>query len=122
LTGIDAFTIEFLKIVSMRISIAYLLFLLSACTNFHSTGRNDSCLANKIAYSEANLPLIYGREAINANDMYRRMNVAETKWIYTVKTPKAIKGNLHFSFISSLPDKYSNSNRAYSGLQDVNKN
>ena len=63
-------------------------------------------LENGTEYSEEDLPLIHGREAWRANDLYSEMADREIAWIRSQKTfEEAQTGDLR-SYVSSMLQKY----------------
>jgi len=65
------------------------------------------CLDKNIAYSEDKLPQQFGREAINANEMFKKMTALELHWIQTVKQPKTLAEDDIIGLVKKLALKYS---------------
>ena len=66
----------------------------------------QNCLDKNIDYSEKNLPQQFGREAINANDMYKKMTAMELRWINTPKQPKPLAKDDIIILVKRLSAKY----------------
>lgn len=67
----------------------------------------NDCLDMNIAYTEDKLPQQFGREAINANEMYKKMTTLELQWIQTVKQPKPLSTEDVIGLVKKLILKYS---------------
>ncbi len=64
------------------------------------------CLNKNIVYTEDKLPQQFGRESINANEMYEKMTALELQWINTVKQPKPLAKDDVIILVKRLIDNY----------------